>query len=88
MNYKLDKMVVRHNGKIIQLKSEKLKVKSCPNSFFTFHYSLFTTPSDLLNVGQKIYAIGSPMGFENTITDGIMSSSKFISSFAPLINII
>jgi len=29
-----------------------------------------------LNVGQKIYAIGSPMGFENTMTEGIVSGLR------------
>jgi len=34
----------------------------------------FHCPSDLLNVGQMIYAIGgSQKGFENTITDGIVN---------------
>ena len=32
--------------------------------------------SDNLRVGQRIYAIGSPMGFENTITEGIISGLR------------
>ena len=32
--------------------------------------------SDHLKVGQKIYAIGSPYGFENTITEGIISGLR------------
>lgn len=32
--------------------------------------------SDLLKVGQKIYAIGSPMGLENTISEGIISGLR------------
>jgi Tfp pilus assembly protein PilF len=32
--------------------------------------------SDNLRVGQKIYAIGSPFGFENTITEGIISGLR------------
>ena len=43
--------------------SEQLTVNSCRTPLFTISCSLFTD----LNVGQKIYAIGSPMGFENTI---------------------
>lgn len=48
--------------------------------------------SDKLKVGQRIYAIGSPMGFENTITEGIISglrtssdsSRSFIQISAPI----
>lgn len=32
--------------------------------------------SDKLKVGQRVYAIGSPMGFENTITEGIISGLR------------
>ena len=32
--------------------------------------------SNKLRVGQRIYAIGSPMGFENTITEGIISGLR------------
>lgn len=32
--------------------------------------------SDKLKIGQRIYAIGSPMGFENTITEGIISGLR------------
>ena len=49
-------------------------------SLFTLHFSLppylsihRNRQADLLNAGQKTYAIGGPMGFENTITDGIVS---------------
>lgn len=45
-----------------------------------------------LRIGQKIYAIGSPMGFENTITEGIISglrtsfdsSQNYIQISAPI----
>ena len=30
----------------------------------------------LLKVGQRVYAIGSPMGFENTISEGIISGLR------------
>ncbi len=32
--------------------------------------------SDEVKIGQKIYAIGSPMGYENTISDGIVSGYR------------
>jgi S1-C subfamily serine protease len=35
--------------------------------------------SDKLKVGQKIFAIGSPLGFENTITEGIISGLRAAS---------
>lgn len=34
--------------------------------------------SKLLNVGQRIYAIGSPMGFENSISEGIISGLRSV----------
>ncbi len=48
--------------------------------------------SDNLKVGQRIYAIGSPYGFENTMTEGIISglrssfdsSRSFIQISAPI----
>ena len=33
--------------------------------------------SDLIKVGQKIYAIGSPLGFENTMTEGLVSGLRY-----------
>lgn len=32
--------------------------------------------SKYLNIGQRIYAIGSPLGFENTISEGIISGLR------------
>lgn len=32
--------------------------------------------SDNIKVGQKVYAIGSPLGYENTISDGIVSGYR------------
>ncbi len=37
-------------------------------------YSFILGSSEDLNVGDKIYAIGSPVGLENTLTSGIVSS--------------
>src|ERR1035438_4169896 len=81
-----DKMVVRHSDKfgskiveytaIIGVDADKdiLILKIADHTF----PSIAIGNSDLLNVGQKIYAIGSPMGFENTITDGIVSGLRFL----------
>ena len=70
-----DKMVVRHNGKIVAYTAiigvdadkDILILKIADHTF----PSIAIGNSDLLNVGQKIYAIGSPMGFENSITESI-----------------
>ena len=32
--------------------------------------------SKKLNVGQRVYAIGSPLGFENSISEGIISGLR------------
>ena len=75
-----DKLVVKHKEKVVEytniigLDVEKdiliLKIKDK-----TFH-SVIIGNSDLLKVGQKIYTIGSPMGFENTMTEGIISGLR------------
>lgn len=44
-----------------------------PNS----NLSVIKTPeSDVVKIGQKVYAIGSPLGYENTISDGIVSGYR------------
>ena len=46
--------------------------------------------NNVMKVGQKIYAIGSPLGFENTMTEGIISGlrdrkgEKFIQISTPI----
>ncbi len=75
-----DKMVVKHKDKIVEytdiigvdVEKDILILKIADKTF----PSITVGNSDLLNVGQKIYAIGSPMGFENTITDGIISGLR------------
>lgn len=74
------KLVVKHGNKIIAYSSiissdaEKdiLILKIADHSFS----SIPIGNSDLLKVGQKIYAIGSPKGFENTISEGIISGLR------------
>lgn len=48
---------------IIQIKGEN------------FPYLTLGDP-DLLRIAQRIYCIGSPLGFENTISDGLVSSNN------------
>ena len=91
-----DKMVIRHNGKIIEytgivgLDADKdILIVKIADHTFPF---IAMGNSDLLNVGQKIYAIGSPEGFENTISEGIVSGlrsyterkKKYIQISAPI----
>lgn len=38
--------------------------------------------SDKLEVGQKVYALGSPLGFENSITEGIVNGIRKISRYS------
>lgn len=41
------------------------------------YLSVIATPeTEEIKIGQKIYAIGSPMGYENTISDGIVSGYR------------
>jgi tetratricopeptide (TPR) repeat protein len=75
-----EKIVVKHQEKVVEytkivgLDVEKdiliLQIKD--NTF----QSIKIGNSDSLKVGQKIYAIGSPMGFENTMTEGIISGLR------------
>lgn len=37
--------------------------------------------SQKLNIGQRVYAIGSPLGFENTISEGIISGLRSYEEF-------
>lgn len=36
--------------------------------------------SNNVNVGEKVYAIGSPMGYENTISEGIISGIRSVNN--------
>ena len=75
-----DKLIVKHNEKIIAF-SEIIGVDADKDILIlkiadhTFP-SITIGNSDSLHVGQKIYAIGSPEGFENTITEGIISGLR------------
>lgn len=75
-----EKIVVKHKNKIVEYTSiigldvEKdiLILKIANNTF----PHIVIGNSTLLKIGQKIYAIGSPMGLENTITEGIISGLR------------
>ena len=75
-----EKLVVKHKEKIVKysgiigldVEKDILILKIADLSFLPISLG----NSDLLRVGQKIYAIGSPMGFENTITEGIISGLR------------
>ncbi len=75
-----DKLVVKHKEKIVEysnivgldVEKDILILKIEDKTF----QSIKIGNSDSLKVGQKIYAIGSPMGFENTMTEGIISGLR------------
>ena len=76
-----NKLIVKHKGnfvdyeKIVGIDVQKdiLILKFKANSL----ESIKIANSDLIKVGQKIYAIGSPLGFENTMTEGLVSGLRY-----------
>jgi hypothetical protein len=74
------KLVVKQKNKIVQYTNiiasdadkDILILKIANNSF----PPIVIGNSDFLKIGQKIYTIGSPMGFENSITEGIISGLR------------
>lgn len=75
-----DKFGVSHNNTLIDNTSLKaidyendLLILKIPNSSLK---KIEIGNSDSLKVGEKIYAIGSPLGLENTISEGIISGLR------------
>lgn len=76
-----NKLIVKHKGKVvdyekivgIDVQKDILILEFKENTF----ESIRIANSDLLKVGQKIYAIGSPLGFENTMTEGLVSGLRY-----------
>ncbi|ANJ73989.1 S1C family serine protease [Ralstonia insidiosa] len=49
----------------------------CQLRIADFHYPAVTiAPSSMLVTGQKVYAIGNPLGFDLTISEGLISSLR------------
>ncbi len=75
-----EKLVVKHKDKVVKhtaiigldVEKDILIIKISDKTF----PSISLGNSDSIKVGQRIYAIGSPMGFENTITEGIISGVR------------
>jgi tetratricopeptide (TPR) repeat protein len=75
-----EKLIIKHKEKIVKhtdiigldVEKDILILKITDKSF----PAIALGNSDLLKVGQKIYAIGSPLGFENTITEGLISGLR------------
>jgi tetratricopeptide (TPR) repeat protein len=76
-----------HNGKLISLDSiiaidmnKDVMLLQLANDIESKEYKAIPDiklgDSDKLKVGQRVYAIGSPMGFENTISEGIISGLR------------
>jgi tetratricopeptide (TPR) repeat protein len=91
-----DKLLVKHKSKIIDYSeivgadaSRDILILKINNNIFP---SIKIGDSDKLKIGQKIFAIGSPEGFENTISEGIISGlrgsednfDKYIQISAPV----
>jgi tetratricopeptide (TPR) repeat protein len=79
--FKKTKLVVKKKDKIIEETYiigfnavKDILILKVPEDMFS-HIAI--SEFDSLNQGQKIYAIGSPMGFENTISEGIISGFRF-----------
>ncbi len=77
-----ERLEVKHNDNVIPFKeiigidieNDILILKIEENNF----PSLEVGNTDNVKIGEKVYAIGSPMGFENTISDGLVSGLRVI----------
>lgn len=75
-----NKIIVKQKSRIIEytniigfdVEKDILILKIADNSFPAIQLG----NSSLLRIGQKVYAIGSPMGLENSITEGIISGVR------------
>lgn len=75
-----ESMALKHKDKIVKYSSiigldadkDILILKVDDNTFPSVNIG----DSDELKIGQKVYAIGSPMGYENTISEGIISGLR------------
>lgn len=75
-----DSLLVKHGEKTILHKgiigmdaTKDILILKADESDFP---SVTVGNSDALKVGEKVYAIGSPLGYENTITEGIISGFR------------
>jgi lipoprotein NlpI len=68
-------VVINHSGVIgVNIEKDILILKIEDNNF----PNIPVAESDTFKVGQKIYAIGSPLGYENTMSEGIISGLREI----------
>ena len=78
-----EKMEIRHNDKIISytdiigvdIEKDILILKIDENVF----PSLTIANSENLKVGQRVYAIGSPLGMENSFSEGLISGLRNVT---------
>jgi tetratricopeptide (TPR) repeat protein len=67
--------VINHSGILgISIEKDILILRLADDNY----PSIPVCMNDTLRVGQKVYAIGSPMGFENTMSEGIISGLRAI----------
>lgn len=79
-----EKMEIRHNDKIISytdiigvdIEKDILILKIEENTF----PSILIANSENLKVGQRVYAIGSPLGMENSLSEGLISGLRNVST--------
>lgn len=77
-----ERMEVKHNDKIVKFTDvigfdvdRDILILKIKNNMFP---SISLANSDYLKVGQRVYAIGSPLGLENSISEGIISGLRNI----------
>lgn len=78
-----EKIEIKHNDKIIRysdiigvdVEKDILILKIDENIFPTIEI----TSTDNLKVGQKVYAIGSPLGMENSLSEGLISGLRNVT---------
>jgi len=78
-----EKVEIRHNDKLISytdiigvdIEKDILILKIEENTF----PSIPITPSENLKVGQRVYAIGSPLGMENSLSEGLISGLRNVT---------
>lgn len=70
--------LIKHEGVLgINIEKDILILKLSDNNYPTIPIC----NSDTLKVGQKVYTIGSPMGLENTMSEGIISGLRTLGKF-------
>ncbi|MBX7046575.1 MAG: trypsin-like peptidase domain-containing protein [Ignavibacteria bacterium] len=77
---------IKHNETLIEDCQITGKHKNSDIAFLKVSPGIFKSiplgSNDEVKIGQKIYALGSPLGFENSITEGIVNGIRKISHYS------